>query len=321
MNLRALFASRLLPRASTLSATCDLASRAFLERTVLPACLRGLATWIRGTDVYNPPILFSKTRTLRLVQLPASHPRSSPGLTDGSLANHGEWTRFGWMASRCSAQAFSSCAAETTGPSDIPSRLPTHLDSRRNQTRRIPSRTFLPHSRSGGRSSRSEMPPSTRISARSLTDPEPSPARFDQHRFSLTSDAPQLGHLPRTKPKLLPCSATRRRLPTYAARHDPRAHPRAPDLAHRIERCRAAPPRRATPAERWRKRGFTWPFGPASPQAGPSSALLRRLPALSEIGHPRSFQVDQDSPSGAFAKSYAFRKNQELSISPPEREV
>jgi hypothetical protein len=39
------------------------------------------------------------------------------------------------------------------------------------------------------------------------------------------------------------------------------------------------------------------------------------------LGNPRSFQVDQDSPSGAFAKSYAFRKNQELSISPSEREV
>lgn len=56
----------------------------------------------------------------------------------------------------------------------------------------------------------------------------------------------------------------------------------------------------------------------------PSSAFVRApLSSSCALGgwDTPQRQVDQDSPSGAFAKSYAIRKNQELSISPSEREV
>lgn len=126
---------------------------------------------------------------------------------------------------------------------------------------------------------------------------------------------PLLGHLPRTKPKLLPPPMTRRRLPTCAARHDSRAHPRAPVLARWFSTPSSAAPKNDTGRTARHRESqhdlsvclIPWHHRPRS---------LVVFPCSRRLGSPPQRRVDQDSPSSAFAKSYAFRENQELSISP-----
>jgi hypothetical protein len=155
------------------------------------------------------------------------------------------------------------------------------------------SRTFQSHPRDRGRSSRSEMPPSTGLPkelgrSRTFAGSVQPASLFAQKHW-----APQLGDLPQTKPKLLPLSVPRRRLPTCAARHDPRAHPRAPVLVRRIKRHRAASLRRAMPAgwtvqARIRKAfRFASPLGTAVRAPSSSSRALGDWDSPAALGRPR----------------------------------
>lgn len=219
-----------------LSSTSALASRAFLELSVLPVDLRGLATWVRGTGIYNPPILFSKTRTRRLVQLPALRevkPRTHRRIPRVSRRMNPLWV----------GGPFSACGVLFRMRPESPAPVTSRRVSRSTwipggtKPNRTPSRTFRPLPRERGRFSRPEMPPSTRISVRSRNRSRTFASSVRPASLFIEERTPRLGHLPRTKPKLLPSRATRRRLPTCAARHDPRTHPRVSDLEHRIERC------------------------------------------------------------------------------------
>jgi hypothetical protein len=254
-------------------------------------------------------------------------PRAASGLlqvalalTGGPLAYHGEKPAVGVWPLLFSRGVLFHGESSTTDPSDIPSPSLLRPDSRRNCPPQARSRTFRSHPRVKRRSSRSGMPPSTGTPGGAESIPNFCQLGSTRITLHLKALASRLDCLPRTKPKLLPLSAIRRCLPTCAAHHDPRAHPRAPILRHRIERCRAVMPRRTTPTGCQLPRGSKQPFGARHPLGLPP-ALPCHLPVLSEIGESPQRWVGQGSSSGAFAKSYAFRKNRELSISPSQREV